>query len=218
MQTHKMQTRNTMETQWKLLNQLKDYLSKVSNQNVKAMFNKEFTQLLQKFQPSLYNIGLVKRFESKNNENKINKSKISNSAIDESKIDESKINESNMSASKLDKSKVYISKSNDKVDHVIPSKMFEDDVIQSNESQDNQSHVKIVTQTKTNNYISSTIVSPKNEESSYMLPNVLSGLLMKINSKENGVVKEVIPRWKAETVAISKVIRFFLVFFFLLSR
>lgn len=62
-----MQAKTTVMalTQWKLLNQIKDYISKFSNdKNLQNVLNKEFAQLLQKYQPSVYGDNIVRNLES----------------------------------------------------------------------------------------------------------------------------------------------------------
>lgn len=51
----KMQSNKSMSVPyWKVLNHLKDYLSKLSEKDFKNAVNKEFVQVLQKLQPSVY--------------------------------------------------------------------------------------------------------------------------------------------------------------------
>lgn len=88
-----MQAKTTVMalTQWKLFNQIKDYITKFSNdKNFQNVLNKEFAQLLQKYQPSVYGDSIVRNFESavstKNNERK-NKAK----ALPEPKMEQTSL-------------------------------------------------------------------------------------------------------------------------------
>lgn len=52
-------------TQWKVLSQIKDYISKFSNdKNLQNALNKEFAHFLQKYQPSVYGDKIVRNLES----------------------------------------------------------------------------------------------------------------------------------------------------------
>lgn len=51
--------------QWKVLSQIKDYLSKVSSDKTfQNAFNKEFAHLLQKMQPSIYGSEIVRNYDT----------------------------------------------------------------------------------------------------------------------------------------------------------
>lgn len=76
------------------------------------------------------------------------------------------------------------------------------DVVRNFESKNDKNQLSVSTENKTNN-------NGKVEESSYMLPSMLSGLKIKIGSKEEVVPKETVPKWKTETVTISKVVFYF---------
>ncbi|XP_022902322.1 calcium-independent phospholipase A2-gamma-like [Onthophagus taurus] len=57
----KMSTRAMPLAHWRVLSQLKEYLSKLTNdQNYQNMINKEFAQILQKIQPSVYGNAIVR--------------------------------------------------------------------------------------------------------------------------------------------------------------
>lgn len=61
----KMQAKSLVISQWKLLNQLKDYISKFSaDKAFENALNKEFAHFLQKIQPSVYGNDLIRYFES----------------------------------------------------------------------------------------------------------------------------------------------------------
>lgn len=61
----KMQSKVMSLTQWKLLNQLKDYVQKFSNdKKLQNAVNKEITQFLQKLQPSVYASESIRFFDS----------------------------------------------------------------------------------------------------------------------------------------------------------
>lgn len=51
--------------QWKLLNNLKDAVSKITNdKSIQNTFSKDFLQLVQKLPPSLYTNNVIKYFET----------------------------------------------------------------------------------------------------------------------------------------------------------
>jgi hypothetical protein len=55
MDSQKLQAKNVIYSQWNLLNYLKSYLSKISNdKTVENALNNEFAHFLQKFQPTIY--------------------------------------------------------------------------------------------------------------------------------------------------------------------
>lgn len=66
--------------QWKILNNLKDAVSKITNdKSIPNTFSKDFLQLIQKLPPSLYTNTVFKYFETgpllNKNETKTDKSK-----------------------------------------------------------------------------------------------------------------------------------------------
>lgn len=57
-------------TQWKVVNQLKDYISKVSNdKTLQNALNKEVAHLMQRFQPTIYGNDIIRNFESNSDKN-----------------------------------------------------------------------------------------------------------------------------------------------------